>query len=364
MTDDNDALVDGITTLMPRLLTTLTAFEQIQRNMHPERVPQLADFIAPYEDELRDTFAPFRSLQVPAHLEAFFARLSRSTEYCLRACNGFTGPGDDRWATMKAMRAHCRAQEFLFPIASIMTPVNQYFIEDPVRDREAFLSRFDEDTSDRDPAVGLMHFQNDRDVRGGFSLYVPEFLTPAAHPSLVVALHGGTGHGADFIWSWVREARTRGFILLAPTSQQDTWSLMGEEHDLVPLTALVRDLMATWQVDAEHVLLTGMSDGGTYALMAGLQDNSPFTHLAPFSGVLHPEIMMTGRLHHAHGRPIYLVHGTQDWMFPIESAYMAKAELEAAGAELTFHAIEGLSHNYARFQNPQLLDWFNPALSY
>ncbi len=362
MTDNNDALVDAITTLTPRLLAALTAFEQIQRNMHPDRVPQLAAFIAPYEDELRTAFESFQELRFPEHLEAFASRLGRSAEYSLRACNGFTGLHDDRWATMKSMRTHCRAQELLFPIASIMTPVNQYFIEDPARERAPLLARFEADTSDRSPPVGLKHFNNDRSVRGGFSLYVPEFLTPDDHPSLVVAMHGGTGHGADFIWSWVREARTRGFILLAPTSQQDTWSLMGEEHDLEPLTAVVRELMGLWQIDPAHVLLTGMSDGGTYALMAGLQEDSPFSHLASFSGVLHPEITMTGRLHLARERPIYLVHGTEDWMFPVEAAYVARAELEAAGAEVSFHSIEGLSHTYARFQNPDLLDWFNPGL--
>jgi phospholipase/carboxylesterase len=45
-------------------------------------------------------------------------------------------------------------------------------------------------------------------------------------------------------------------------------------------------------------------------------------------------------------------------MFPIETAYMAQAELEAAGANLTFRPIEELSHTYARTENPAVLDWF------
>ena len=48
---------------------------------------------------------------------------------------------------------------------------------------------------------------------------------------LVVALHGGSGNGGAFLWSWVREARTRGFIVLAPTAIGSTWSLMDPDTD-------------------------------------------------------------------------------------------------------------------------------------
>jgi phospholipase/carboxylesterase len=193
-------------------------------------------------------------------------------------------------------------------------------------------------------------------------LYIPEYMDPADPASLVIVLHGGTGHGADFLWSWLREARTRGFVLLAPTSQSDTWALMGEDIDLGPLTAMIDFIKQQCSIDEDHILLTGMSDGGTYTLQAGLHQDSPFTHLAPFSGVLHPEIQMMGRMQHARDRDIYLVHGTLDWMFPIETAYMAQAELEAAGANLVFRPIEGLSHSYCRAENPNVISWFNRAL--
>ena len=71
-----------------------------------------------------------------------------------------------------------------------------------------------------------MHVANDTGERGGYSVYVPEDYDPArAHP-LVMALHGGSGHGRLFLWSWLREARGRGVILVAPTAIGDTWSLM------------------------------------------------------------------------------------------------------------------------------------------
>ena len=116
-------------------------------------------------------------------------------------------------------------------------------------------------------------------------------------------------------------------------------------------------------MDEEHVLLTGLSDGATFTLLSGLQPDSPFTHLAPLSGVLHPENFINGNMARASDKPIYLVHGTLDWMFPIETAHMARDELLKANADLVFREIEDLSHNYARAENDPILSWFDPDLA-
>jgi phospholipase/carboxylesterase len=116
-----------------------------------------------------------------------------------------------------------------------------------------------------------------------------------------------------------------------------------------------------YPVDTTRVLLTGMSDGATYALLCGLQDGMPFTHLAPACGVLHPFLLVNGSLARAHERPIYLVHGALDWMFPVHTARMAREALVAAGARLVYREIEDLSHTYPRDENPGILDWLLTA---
>lgn len=361
MTSSDDDLLAGITNLTPQLLMTMEAFEQVQRNMHPTRIDDLADFIKPFETALNEVTEPFQALSFPDHVAKFATHLSEAATYSLRACQGITQADGDTMNTMRAMRAQVRAQEKLYPVANVLKPISQYFLEMPKREDAALLAALAEDKPDGE--AGVLHAANERQSRGGFSMYIPEYLDSSQPVPLVVTLHGGTGHGADFIWSWVREARTRGFMVLAPTSQQDTWSLMGEEHDLPTLIATIDLLSQSFAIDREHILLTGMSDGGTYSLLAGLQEASPFTHLAPFSGVLHPEITMNGNIAYARDKPIYLVHGTHDWMFPVEMAQMAEAELNAAGAELTCRIIDGLSHTYARTENAAVLDWFCPALA-
>ena len=360
MADEPDPLVAGITRLVPETLRSMEALEIAQRNMHPPRVPQLAEFIKPFHDSLIGNVQGFADLEFPEHMQGFQDRLAKAAEYVRRACDGLINHDAEMGNTMRAMRAICRAQETLYPIAALMSPVNQYFLEEPLRTNAEFAEQI-ATGADRDE-VGLKHAANGRDERAGFSLFVPEWWDGTSELSLVMALHGGTGHGSDFIWSWLREARGRGFALIAPTSAQDTWSLMGEEYDLERLHEIVGFMKQHYPIDDDHIMLTGMSDGGTYSLLAGLREASPFTHLAPFSGVLHPEIAMNGNLRHGLHRKIYLVHGTVDWMFPIETAYMAQGELESVGADLTFRPIEGLSHTYARGENDALLNWFNPLL--
>ena len=356
MTSTDEKLLEGITRLTPSLLTTMEAFEQVQRQMNPSRLTQLAEFLTPFEEELKQACEGFDDLNFPNHVSKFAEHLLGAATYSLRACNGITSSPDDNWAAMKATRAHCRAQEKLYPVATVLKPISQYFIEIEERENLELLERFNQERSETE--VGLLNANNNRQARGGFSLYIPEYIDKTEPTPLVIALHGGTGHGLDFIWSWLREARTRGFVLLAPTSQGDTWSLMDEDIDLPLLSREIEFITEMLNINKDKILLTGMSDGGTYSMLAGIRKDSPFSHLAPFSGVLHPEITMGGNIRHAKYRKIYLVHGTDDWMFPVETARMAEAELTGAGADLTCRIIDGLSHTYCRTENPALLDWF------
>jgi phospholipase/carboxylesterase len=68
--------------------------------------------------------------------------------------------------------------------------------------------------------------------------------------------------------------------------------------------------------------------------------------------------LLGGGLERARGRPIYLVHGALDWMFPVYTARMAQEEaLTAAGARLVYRELSDPSHTYPRDENPQILDW-------
>jgi len=57
--------------------------------------------------------------------------------------------------------------------------------------------------------------------------------------------------------------------------------------------------------------------------------------------------------------PIYLVHGSLDWMFPVQVARQTRDALSAAGANVAYREIDDLSHCYPREANAEILRWLN-----
>jgi phospholipase/carboxylesterase len=257
---------------------------------------------------------------------------------------------------LASMRRACRAQDALYPLRRVLPALGRFFAEPAAWPSLPAL--------DPEPAPGVsVGLHRAGGERGGFTLYVPERYTPERGWPLVVALHGGWGHGADFLWTWLREARSRGCLLLAPTSRGSTWSLHPPDVDAPALVSMLAYVRERWNVDPERMLLTGLSDGASYTLLWGLSEASPFSHLAPLCGVLHPDNVGRGNLGRARGRRIWLGHGARDWLFPVELARLARDTLLEAGAELVYREIADLAHAYPREENARILEWMDPGLA-
>jgi len=371
---DHEAFFAELGAFGPVLLEGLEGLEWAQRWLHPPMIGQLQQQLRPLIPQLDTAWARFQAVKPPQGLAGLRDDLGAGVEPLMKALRLFADdsdafdPGAESIArVLGSMKAHCRALEALFPLRLALPPLSRFFVEAPFRrDLEAL----DPEPPEGLP-VGLLRgrgagpgAENEGgELRGGFSLYVPESYDGSQPWPLVVALHGGSGEGRDFIWTWLREARGRRFLLLAPTSRGPTWSLMGADVDAPALRNMVAAVMERFSVDAKRVLLTGLSDGATYSLLAGLQEDMPFTALAPLSGVLHPMNYANGNMERAAGMRIHLTHGALDWMFPVDVARVAAAELEKAGAEIEYHEIEDLSHTYAREENDRILSWFDPSLA-
>ena len=100
-----------------------------------------------------------------------------------------------------------------------------------------------------------------------------------------------------------------------------------------------------------------MSDGGTFALLSGVLDTLPATHLAPIAASFRPALLERAPEGRLEGLPIYLTHGVLDWMFPVQMARDARDALRARGARLEYREIADLSHTYPDEENPRILDW-------
>jgi phospholipase/carboxylesterase len=105
------------------------------------------------------------------------------------------------------------------------------------------------------------------------------------------------------------------------------------------------------------MLLTGMSDGGTFSYVSGLEGTSPFTHLAPISAAFHPLLVQFADTDRLRGLPIHITHGALDWMFPLEMAARAQHFLSNAGTNVTYVPLDDLSHTYPREQNAEIIRW-------
>jgi phospholipase/carboxylesterase len=352
--------LDAVGALLSPLLGTLERVVWVQRHLHPPLAPQLAEALAPSTEAVSKPLAVLEAAEWPGDLHFLRDRLVDVCRQALEMVGAFVEAGrggGDPFELYRALRRFSRVQEALYPLAPVLEPVSRWFLEPGRRNDDALVERLRAGTlRDGEPRVGVLHAHNERNTRGGFSLYVPESWDGVAPRPLVVALHGGTGHGRDFLWSWLREARSREVFLLSPTSQDRTWSIMGEELDAEVLRHVVTSVGERYPLDRTRVLLTGMSDGGTYTMVCGLQDDMPFTHLAPACGVLHLGLL-GGGLERARGRPIYLIHGALDWMFPVYTARMAQEALTAVGARLVYRELADLSHTYPRDENPRILDW-------
>ena len=361
MTKNDEALLDATTALVPPLLTSLEALAFAGRHLHPPHLPRLAASLAGFDEPLRAGRARFDAQPWPDDLQFFHSQLVTASDAALRALDGVTKSATDPDGVMRAYRAmrhSTQAVEALYPLTFMLPPVSRFFLEHDRRSDDALVRRIADADALRED-VGIRSVHNARGERGGFSVYVPEYYDAATRWPLIVALHGGSGHGADFLWTWLREARTRGAIVISPTSRGGTWSLMEPAIDGDALRSLIALVAGRWSIDHERVLLTGMSDGGTFSLLTGLLDRAPFTHLAPISGSFHP--MLLEGASDIRDLPIYLVHGALDWMFPIDMARTAAAALSAAGAAVTFREIDDLSHTYPRDENPRILDWLLAA---
>jgi phospholipase/carboxylesterase len=351
----SEAVVDDIVAVLPPLLQSLEALGFVARYLNPPDFGRVMEEAGEPDEALRA--ARPRLAEWPAEFSEIKNALEAASGAALAAFDGLravqNGNGD-LVSVFKALRYAPRAQEALYALVAKLPPVSQFFVEPSLREDAALLARLAEPANEN---TGIFHDHNEPGSRGGFSLYVPEYYTRDRAWPLVMALHGGSGNGRGFLWSWLRDARSHGAILVAPTAVGNTWALMGDDIDTPNLFRILDSVRSRWNVDGQKMLLTGMSDGGTFCYVSGLESASPFTHLAPVSATFHPLMAEMADADRLRGLPIHLVHGRLDWMFPVQVARQTHRLLSAAGADVTYREIDDLSHTYPREMNAPILAW-------
>src|SRR5580700_9036753 len=254
----SEAVVDDIVAVLPPLLQSLKALGFIARHLNPPDFGRVMQAAGTPDIALQSVRS--RLTDWPAEFADVRTAIETASDAALAAFKGLRAVQDgngDLIAVFRALRHAPRAQEALYPLAEKLPPVSSFFVDPALREDDALLARLAAPANEN---TGIVHDHNEPGSRGGFSLYVPEYYTPDRAWPLVMALHGGSGNGRGFLWSWLRDARSHGAILIAPTATGSTWALMGEDTDTENLGRILERVRGRWNIDPSRLLLTGMSD--------------------------------------------------------------------------------------------------------
>lgn len=132
----------------------------------------------------------------------------------------------------------------------------------------------------------------------GYTVYVPPDYTPDKSWPLMIVLHGGSSNGNLFLgvvlgnnmdwktydkhlWDRYEPRWSPNFIIAAPDGYgQVLWRWMGEQDVL----DVIDDIAKNYNVDAERIVLSGLSNGGVGAYAIGSRHASRFSVVQAMAG--------------------------------------------------------------------------------
>ena len=356
---NREAYADAAQRVETRVLHFLRTFEDIQDNLHFGKIPdaqaRLRDTLVDFFDRDAHTFV---ALEPPPDRAAAHAALTAALTHLQNASRAFldgkAGPTFGS-AFVSSRFSLCRGLDVLYAERAHFPIMSTYWAP---RDAPAHEALPDRPAADLDLDVGMLH-RPAGDVHAEYSLYVPESYTPDRDWPLIVCLHGGYGRGDDYIWTWLRPARSRGYILLSPKSRGPTWSVLRPPVDIASIRAMFDAVCTEYAVDRGRVYLSGLSDGGTFTYLLGLDQADLFAGIAPIAGELSPAA--DGMLRQKQGLqlPIHVIHGVHDFIFPVASVRSSNELLRHIGYRLTYTELPDWSHSLTYTINETLvLPWF------
>lgn len=186
------------------------------------------------------------------------------------------------------------------------------------------------------PATGLssIGLGGGRDGR----IFVPSGYRPDQPAALIVLLHGA-GQSATYLTDrFTALAEEFNAVLLAPDSRGGTWDLIQGQFG-ADVAFLDRALGWTFDrlaIDPARIAVAGFSDGATYALSLGITNGDFFRRLVAFSPGFYAFTTVRGK------PPIFVSHGTQDQILPIDNASRRIVpELIGAGYLVQYREFDG-----------------------
>jgi len=148
----------------------------------------------------------------------------------------------------------------------------------------------------------------------------------------------------EYLLTWLRPAKSKGYVVLAPQSLGRTWAIQNPDRDLLSIVTMLNRIREEYAIDPDRILVTGLSDGGTFAYALSSSHLNLSGRVAPIADLL----PLWFDVKKAKALPILIIHGAQDFLFPVMVARLAQASLIRNGfAEVTSYLI-GLTRIHIR----------------
>lgn len=131
---------------------------------------------------------------------------------------------------------------------------------------------------------------------------------------LLVMLHGAGGHAQGALAHVESCPAAEGTVVLAPQSRAPTWDVIagGWGPDVAFIARALNAVSAGRRIDPARMVVSGFSDGASYALSLGLANGALFGAVLAFS----PGFASPPRLD---GQPrVFISHGNADRVLPID----------------------------------------------
>jgi phospholipase/carboxylesterase len=352
------ALSDYTSKLSPfdeSFLNFLRTCESIQENLRIREVrPAQAQMLEATSDLFRRFDAEFAPLTPPTEMRDFHERIVATAGELQKAFNLFmTEPGPN-WTVsfLHSRRSLCRALYSLYELQPDLPRVSRYFMAQDS-------TKAPEPSSNAETAVGFVHRERN-DNRSDYSLYIPEDYRADRQWPVIICLHGGYGEGYEYIWTWLRPARARGYILLSPKSLDVTWTMTPNSIDTRSILTMLDEVAAEYSIDRSRLFLTGLSDGGIMTYLLGIERHEMFTGIAPVAGALHPMVDPLLRAKTGREVPIFVIHGVHDFIFPVTFTRQTNELLKSLGYNLKYEELPDWGHALTYSINERLvMPWFD-----
>jgi len=191
-------------------------------------------------------------------------------------------------------------------------------------------------------------------TRYPYVILVPESYDPARSYPVEFMLHGGVSRPfPEEPGSWWRRGfdslRSEDKSTVVPAAWNGAFWWFPNQAD--NLRAILREVKRTYNVDDNRVFLTGISDGGTGAYFFAFKQPTEWAAFMPYIG--HPGVLRNPAGQFSYqlyfenlmGKPLYMVNGEQDPLYPSSSLLPFVNVLQEAGINHVFKSIEGGGHN-------------------